>query len=132
MVPYMASDAIQVKFEIAPFLRALSKVVRTQLPFATALALTNTAKDAQAYLRSHLGDTFHVRSAWTDKGIRFTKATKSNLEATVGSKDSYMERQEEGGTKAGKSGGMIARPIEPAPQRADITPRSKWPKALLK
>lgn len=127
----MASDAITVKFDIAPILRALSSMVRKQVPYAISQALNQTAFDARAHLQAHLGDSFTIRNTFTARGLRVEKATKTNHEAAVGSVRDYMKLQEEGGKKVAHSKAMAV-PITPAKQRKTTTPKSKWPGALLK
>lgn len=60
--------------------------------FAGALALTRTAKDAQAKLRETAPTYFHLRNSWVVGGIRIKAATKSGMAAQVGSIDKYMGR----------------------------------------
>lgn len=115
-------------------LDAIAEVGR-QIPFATAVALTRTAKDVQARLIADLPADFTVRSPWTAKGIRVKSANKRNLEAQVGSRDEYMARQATGGVKEPRSGQTVAVPITGRGRaRATVkspTRRGKWPARLL-
>jgi hypothetical protein len=54
-----------------------------QVRYASALALTRTAQDAQEQVRRQLPNRFIMRSQWVPKGIRIQRATKANLESTV-------------------------------------------------
>lgn len=117
----------------------------SQLPFATAVALTRLAKDSQAAVRATLPKHFTVRNRYIHNAVKFTKATKSSLESTVGFADNatygtdFMEKQETGGVKTSILGGHIA---VPASSRGlghqktffnsrGIIKRSMRPKALL-
>ena len=94
-----------------------------QLPFAEALTLTRLAKDVQKRMVDReLPSRFHLRNAWTQKGIRIIAAKKNNPVAIVYSRDSYMALQESGGTKA-RSGKRMSIPFGPGSRRANAGER---------
>ena len=100
------------------------------LPFATARALTWTAKDAQTKVRGELPKRFTIRNSWVSRGIQIVPAKLHNLEAEVGSRDKFMKRQEEGGTRY-PLGKHIAIPAGvKGSKKAKIKPQDR-PKALL-
>lgn len=122
---------ISVTFDTAPLLRAFDELTRRQLPFATARALTTTARDAALALKSHLADDFTIRTRWLASGIRVNPATKSHLVAEVGSRDEFMALQATGGEKVPRDGGAIAVPEHARPTPTAITRPSQWPGKLL-
>lgn len=73
-----------------------------QMPFAMARALTRLAQDAQTEVRRGLPQRFTIRNKFVQGGIRITSANKRKLESSVYSKDDFMGRQEEGGSKRAK------------------------------
>lgn len=105
-----------------------NRVVR-QLPrqatYAAAVALTNTAKDAQTEVIRKLPFRFIMRTSWVPKGIRVKMARRSDLESVVWVKDDFMVAQEYGGT------GESSVPIGARPSPRSVTRPSKWPSKLL-
>ncbi len=82
--------SIDIRFRLdhdESFTHLLRDLGRRQMPFALALALTWTAKDAQAAVREQLGDTFTLRSKFVAAGIRVQPATKTTPVARVHSID---------------------------------------------
>jgi hypothetical protein len=120
-----------VRFDLRSFERAMSDVADRQTPFATALALTWTAQDAQDVLRGGLERHFTIRDRWTARGIRIEPAKKRQLSAAVGSVDSYMALQVEGGTKMAWRSADLAVPLWIRKHPKQRTGRSRWPGALL-
>jgi len=104
---------INVKSNISKFAKAIDAFGRDQIPFATAMALNDTAKDVRGKI---INDTWP--SEITQRNERFMKAaltpiskrnsdvwaTKRNLRAVVGTtrtkmQRDYLQRLTEGGTK---------------------------------
>jgi hypothetical protein len=86
-----------------------------QIPFATALSLTQTAKLAQAEIWKELPLRFTIRRLqWAKQGIRIAAATKRELVAIVEDIHKYMELQEQGGDKAPQYGKFLAIPLNGA------------------
>lgn len=74
-----------------------------QVKYATARALTATAKKIQAELPGELERALDRPTDFTKKGTFVTRAERDNLTAVVGFKDrqaSYLKWQIEGGTRA--------------------------------
>lgn len=84
-------------------LRVLQTVQR-QIPYATSRALNTLAKEIQTRETTReLPDHLKLRGPWWRPGTRFgvniSFATKTNLEARVGSAANWLVLQEQGGTK---------------------------------
>lgn len=105
--------------------RALSDMQRRQLPFATSVALNDTARDVQLALRQGTS-VFDRPSPKTVRGTRLTRSSKTNLVATVGlltredgvPVDEYLSAQVVGGSRADKRSELLL-------QRAGILPPGK-------
>lgn len=67
-------------------LRYLDSAQRNQIPFATALALTRTAKLVEKSLQVEMAGKLNA-SPYTKRSTFSTSATKANLQAIVGIKD---------------------------------------------
>lgn len=111
------------------------EAIRTkQIPFATAVALTRTARDANEAVRASLTKNFTIRSKGLIKGWRIDPARKKdwpNCQAGVGSKDAFWLLHESGGTKRAKSG-TIAIPTKLVKRtKAGRVPPSLRPSPLI-
>lgn len=114
---------ISVQSNIDQVVRGLSDAAREQIPFATAKALTETAKGIQAELKKSILSTFDRPTPWIQRSPIITPATKSNLEATVGINDkgsratpaAYLKEHFSSGPRSNK-------PMEKAMRSAGILP----------
>ena len=88
---------VSVKNEIESALRQLGNFERRQLPFVIAKALTATAQDAKAALRTAMPAAYDRPTPWTLNSLYVSPATKANLEARV-----FLKDQASGGTPAAK------------------------------
>lgn len=104
---------------------------RKQAVFAAAVALTRTAQEAQGEVVASLPERFTIRTGWVARGIRIQPARRDRLEAVVYSRDEFMARQETGGTKEGRNGKSVAKPVEVRRNPGQTTRPSRWPGALL-
>lgn len=90
------TEPLSLTVNTAEFNRWLNGVAREQIPFASAKALTLTAKDAQAALKSAAAGAMTLRNQHTARGLRIRPADKRDgmgMKAEVGSKDWYMADQ---------------------------------------
>lgn len=120
-----------IRFNNAAFDQAL-RGVEKQIRFASAVALTHTAKDAQAEVRKQFPQRFTQRTGWVPKGIQISAANKSNLKSSVRVMDHFMALQESGGIKKPQLGKVLGVPVGARPTPKSITRPSRFPGALLK
>lgn len=93
---------LSVKSNIAQFRRQMRREQRSQLPFATAVALTRTGKDAKAAVEKKLPDVFDRPTPFTQRGVAALPATKAKLYSRVLIKNAqanYLGIQEDGGIR---------------------------------
>ena len=67
---------------------SMGDVAARHIPFATALALTRTAQEAQRHEQHEMRDVFDRPTPFTLSALRVVPATKTNLTASVEIKDS--------------------------------------------
>lgn len=91
------TEAIDIKLNTREFTRHLTHAARRQVPYATAMALTQTAKDAQDETKRKMTGTMRLKSNWAKSGLRITPARKNDgmwrMFAAVGHRDWYMAQQ---------------------------------------
>ncbi len=132
---------LKIDLDLSPALNALDDLRRSQLPFATALALTNSARFAQREIRQALPHRFEIRSPFIERGVRIETASKANLEAAVlwrapGGPDrrgfaKYLARQETGGITQ-PTGRYTALPRRVKRGATGLIGKANRPAALLK
>lgn len=76
-------------FDVGMMTRHLDALQREQIPFAMALALTETAKDIKAAERKEMLDVFDRPTPYTLNSLFLKPATKQRLEAQVYIKDEF-------------------------------------------
>lgn len=92
--------------EIRELERTLKAVSDKALPYATHKALNDAAFDAMKGTKDNINAKMITRNTWTVRSVRVEKAKRgaiANQKAIVGFTEDYMEKQEFGGTKRGKS-----------------------------
>lgn len=96
---------INLKFEDKAT-QNLSQIAKRQLPFITAKSLTNTAQLAQAEVKKHIREEFHIRkkSGGFESSIRIKPANKTNLTAQVYTMAAFAALHQVGGTKKARDG----------------------------
>lgn len=123
---------------VAAAITTLDDIQRRQVPYATARALTFTARKAQEKVQAIFdGGTFRVRSQSArnrlKKGVRFQPADKRDfpMAASVSDIDYFMELQETGGTKTPEHTQHLAVPRQIRPSPNAPIPRGNRPKDLI-
>lgn len=124
---------MHIKVDVPPIAAATAYMqgVADQIPFATARALTMTVRDAQGDIRDELPKRFTIRNSWVSKGVRIDPATKSRLEAAVGTLEPFMRLQETGGKGYARDASRKAVPKGAKRGRTGIIPKGQRPRALL-
>lgn len=74
---------VQVDSKGLPQMAAFLAGLGNQLPFATSLALNQTARDTQLALAQHTPQAFASPVPFTKNAFRYTKSTKAHLVAEV-------------------------------------------------
>lgn len=123
---------IELKYDSHAMKNFLSRLETEQLPYAEAKALTETAKQSQEAVRNGLARSFVLRNTWTSKGIQYERAEKKdfpNAQATIGSRDEYMVKQEEGATVKPRNK-LHAIPVAVRPSPTQLVPLGRRMKYL--
>src|SRR5690606_21849287 len=105
--------------DVKDLTRGLSYLERQQIPFATSLALNETAKRAQGEQRKGMARHFTLRrKQWADRSVKIQPfSNKRTLAVTLkidppGGKADIFSKFEDGGTKTPKDGKRLAVPDE--------------------
>lgn len=104
----MAGLSLSVTSNIKEVKKQLLNFERKQLPFATAKALTDTAKDAQRAVTAQIPRKIDRPTRFTMNAVGFDRATKRRLESAVFIKPIqavYLRWQIEGGTRVADGAG---------------------------
>ena len=114
-------------------IKEFESAMQSQVPYATAVALTRTAAQAKDRVKQELRHRMIIRNQFTANSIRHIRAEKTdwpNSKAMVGSIAAYMAIQEDGGSKTPTSKAFaIPKGIRTSENR--LVPRSKWPGRIL-
>ncbi|MCZ8345150.1 MAG: hypothetical protein O9346_01925 [Leptospiraceae bacterium] len=103
-------------------------IIKNQLPFAAAKTINDVLYLGQRDIRENLSKDFTLRNKWTQSGIRVEKADKNKLSGIIGSKDSYLKKQQEGSTLTPAEGRNI--PFGIKSSKTDKIPRALFPSKL--
>lgn len=90
--------------------RILSDIGRKQLPFATALALNDTAQDVKLREERQIEKDFDSPTPFTKRGLYLRRASKARLAAQVGFKPvqaEYLRLQVTGGVRSPKRKALV-------------------------
>ena len=82
--------------------RGLSDLARKQLPYATAMALNDTAQDVKSAEEADIENEFENPTPFTKRALYLRRASKSRLTSEVGVKRvqaGYLKRQVTGGVR---------------------------------
>lgn len=85
--------ATKISINTDTFSKSMNEIVKQQIPFAAAKALTLTAKDSQKVLRLKMPRVFDRPTPYILKSTRIKPARKNNLVATVTFKNESLKSQ---------------------------------------
>jgi len=117
---------IDIKVDIKRALRKLD-IAAKQIPFATALALSKTAAQAQRDVTAELPRIFDRPNPFTQRAIGYQRASKANLTAMVfvrPKQAEYLRRQITGGTRLPRGRGLALPADVPLDQFGNV--RRAW------
>ena len=113
----MARASFEIRVDPKGFLdvsRRFRRIARTQLPFAEAAGLTDTAKSAQAFVQKRMTRSFTVRNRGVTRAIAIEPAKKRDnpRRSLVGTRPwaEFLTLHTTGGVKRSKGGHRIAVP----------------------
>jgi len=101
---------VTMSVDLRTFRRSLDEIGRKQMPFATALALNDTAEDVEEAWELELEEKLDRPTPFTKRGIYKRRATKSRLTAEVGFKTiqaGYLKYQMQGGVRRPKGRALL-------------------------
>ncbi|UWQ77618.1 hypothetical protein K3725_09810 [Leisingera sp. S132] len=90
--------------------RLLSDLARKQLPYATSLALNETAQEVREAEEREIENVFDRPTRFTKRGLFLRRATKIRLTATVGVKrvqSEYLKMQVTGGVRRPRGQALV-------------------------
>lgn len=110
------------------------ETIDKQIRFATAVALTKTAKQAQTAAIGTIKSNFTIRNNWVEPqnklGVRITPAKKDNLQADVKTNAEFLKKFETGADKLPRGKRLAIPTANVRRNKKDIIPRSMRPSAL--
>ena len=101
---------IDIRDNIKEVTKGLSSLQKKQIPFATMLALNDTAFALHKTYKKQTTQKFDNPTQFTQKGFRVDKAKKTNLIAVVyvdESREDYMKLQVDGGIRTPKNSAIV-------------------------
>lgn len=122
--------SISADFERAE--RMLTELGQKQLPFATAMALNETAEVVKKAEELSIAVSFDRPTPFTKKALYLRRATKGKLTATVGAKKiqaDYLRRQVTGGRRT-PSGKAIVVPVKARKNKYGNLPKGSVKRSL--
>jgi len=101
---------LSIKHNIDEVTRGMSSIQKKQIPFATMLALNDTAFDLQRVYKAQTKQKFDQPTQFTQTGFAVQKAKKTDLTAVVyvtEKREDYMKLQVDGGVRHPKNKAII-------------------------
>ena len=114
--------------------RKMLQTLAKQVNYASAVALTRTAKEVQGAEIGHIRSAFTVRGSWLREGGKFSvgiiPASKDNLAAVVENRAPWLEDHEEGKTRQPHGKHFAIPQAAVRRTKTDLIQRSQRPRAL--
>jgi len=101
---------VDIKSNIKEVTKGMSSIQKKQIPFATMLALNDTAFSLQKAYKVQTKQKFTNATKFTQTGFMVEKAKKNNLVATVfvsKKREDYMKLQVDSGTRTPKNTAIV-------------------------
>lgn len=101
---------VNIKSNIKEVTKGLSSIQKKQIPFATMLALNDTAFALHKTYKKQTTQKFDDPTPYTQKAFRVDKAKKTQLTAVVyvdKKRQDYMQLQVDGGTRTPKRSSIV-------------------------
>ena len=120
---------LDVRHNIKEVTRGLSSIQKKQIPFASMLALNDTAFALHRAYKKQTVQKFDNATPFTQKGFRVKKAKKTDLEAVVfvaENREDYMQLQVDGGVRVPKSQAIVI------PNDRNATEIQRYPSGNIK
>lgn len=120
---------LSVDSDLKRFEQDLTDIQKKQLPFATSVALNNTAVEAQKEAQREMGKRLDRPTPFTKKGVRVKRSTKQKLQAEIFIQEiqaEYLKYAIEGGTRKPKNKAI------PIPQKIRLNKYGNMPRGKIK
>lgn len=120
---------ISIESELKRFEKDLTEIEKKQIPFATSVALNNTAVEAQKEAQRQMGKRLDRPTPFTKKGVRVKRSSKRNLQASVFIQDiqaEYLKYAIDGGTRKPKGRAI------PVPQQIRLNKYGNMPRNKIR
>lgn len=124
----MADFEISIKSNVAEFQKQLDAVARTQIPYATSLAINSLARTIMKAEEDEIEKTFPSATPFTKRGLAYIPAVKNKLFATVFIKDiqeKYLSPYADGGQSVPTPGGAMVVPVSIGVNKYGNIPKGK-------
>jgi len=116
---------INVNFDMSGLVAKLENA-KSQVPFATALALTKTAQNVKAALVEEMTSVFKAPTSFTLRSLTVTRAEKASLLATVGVRGADTGKGAIRWLAPEVHGGERSHAIEALLQPLGLPPKGLW------
>jgi hypothetical protein len=131
------SDFIRIDSNSREIIKGFEKYLKNDFPYAIAVTLTDTAKQAQKEIQRKMPEQFTIRKSRVITGVRIEPAKKTDFknfgfcQAVVKDIDPFMADHESGNKRPAKKRLRVI-PEGIRPNKKDLIKKSQRPGAILK